>query len=231
MICVHRLLWLDYYSSSCVSSIWAGEKAETRQSGEDGANMDVSRLDLRVGCVITALPLPDADSLYVQQVDVGEAAPRTVVSELVKHVPVDQVQYCTISHMVFDGVSWDCDVLFRLQLTVTCLLSLSSVNLCRWRCVLLVVAIVLHDLGPFSLASLLKTVTLHLPVYILNNSVFHSLQQQSGQGCFLFQHDSVTLHEAKSIKIVWSGRTRQACTETVNLKAKSSFKFWSFKLS
>ncbi|KAM8772961.1 aminoacyl tRNA synthase complex-interacting multifunctional protein 1-like [Acanthopagrus schlegelii] len=70
----------------------AGEKAETRQSGEDGANVDVSRLDLRVGCVITALPLPDADSLYVQQVDVGEAAPRTVVSELVKHVPVDQMQ-------------------------------------------------------------------------------------------------------------------------------------------
>ncbi|KAL0203107.1 hypothetical protein M9458_001125, partial [Cirrhinus mrigala] len=33
---------------------------------------------------------PDADALYVEQVDVGEAAPRTVVSGLVKHIPLEQ---------------------------------------------------------------------------------------------------------------------------------------------
>ena len=53
--------------------------------------MDVSRLDLRVGRIVTAEKHPDADSLYVEQVDVGEAAPRTVVSGLVKHIPIDQV--------------------------------------------------------------------------------------------------------------------------------------------
>lgn len=40
---------------------------------------------------MTAEKHPDADTLYVEQVDVGEASPRTVVSGLVKHVPLDKV--------------------------------------------------------------------------------------------------------------------------------------------
>lgn len=57
------------------------------------AKVDVSRLDLRVGRIITTLQHPEADGLYVQQVDVGEAALRTVVSKLAKHIPMDQVQF------------------------------------------------------------------------------------------------------------------------------------------
>ncbi|NXW27095.1 AIMP1 protein, partial [Phaetusa simplex] len=72
-----------------------GEKKEKKQqpaAGSSDARVDVSRLDLRVGCIITAKKHPDADSLYVEEVDVGEASPRTVVSGLVKHVPLDQMQ-------------------------------------------------------------------------------------------------------------------------------------------
>ncbi|KAM7008944.1 aminoacyl tRNA synthase complex-interacting multifunctional protein 1a [Tautogolabrus adspersus] len=71
-----------------------GEKAEKKQAApsQDEAKVDVSRLDMRVGRIITAEKHPDADSLYVEQVDVGEAAPRTVVSGLVKHIPLDQMQ-------------------------------------------------------------------------------------------------------------------------------------------
>lgn len=58
---------------------------------QEDAKVDVSRLDLRVGRIVSAQKHPDADSLYVEQVDVGEAAPRTVVSGLVKHIPLDQV--------------------------------------------------------------------------------------------------------------------------------------------
>ena len=47
---------------------------------------------MRVGRIVTAEKHPDADSLYVEQVDVGEAVPRTVVSGLVKHIPIDQVR-------------------------------------------------------------------------------------------------------------------------------------------
>ncbi|MFT7815181.1 aminoacyl tRNA synthase complex-interacting multifunctional protein 1-like [Arapaima gigas] len=53
---------------------------------------EVSRLDIRAGRVITATKHPDADLLYIEQVDVGEASPRTVVSALVKHVPLEQMQ-------------------------------------------------------------------------------------------------------------------------------------------
>lgn len=60
---------------------------------EDEVKVDVSRLDLRVGRIIAALQYPDSDGLCVKHVDVGEAAPRTVVSELAKHIPVDQVQF------------------------------------------------------------------------------------------------------------------------------------------
>lgn len=71
-----------------------GEKAEKKQAApsQEDAKVDVSRLDLRVGRIITAQKHPDADSLYVEQVDVGEGAPRTVVSGLVKHIPLDQMQ-------------------------------------------------------------------------------------------------------------------------------------------
>lgn len=34
---------------------------------------------------------PDADSLYVEDVDLGEGQTRTIVSGLVKHVPIEQV--------------------------------------------------------------------------------------------------------------------------------------------
>ncbi|XP_044047380.1 aminoacyl tRNA synthase complex-interacting multifunctional protein 1-like isoform X3 [Siniperca chuatsi] len=72
----------------------AGEKAEKKQAApsQEDAKVDVSRLDMRVGRIITAEKHPDADSLYVEQVDVGEASPRTVVSGLVKHIPLDQMQ-------------------------------------------------------------------------------------------------------------------------------------------
>ncbi|KAM6269530.1 aminoacyl tRNA synthase complex-interacting multifunctional protein 1 isoform 2-T6 [Porphyrio hochstetteri] len=68
------------------------KKQQTAAGSSDAKLVDVSRLDLRVGCIITAEKHPDADSLYVEQVDVGEASPRTVVSGLVKHVPLDKMQ-------------------------------------------------------------------------------------------------------------------------------------------
>uniref|UniRef100_A0A4W5RRR8 Aminoacyl tRNA synthetase complex interacting multifunctional protein 1a n=1 Tax=Hucho hucho TaxID=62062 RepID=A0A4W5RRR8_9TELE len=70
-----------------------GKKGEKKPAApQEEAKVDVSRLDMRVGRIITAEKHPDADSLYVEQVDMGEAAPRTVVSGLVKHIPIDQMQ-------------------------------------------------------------------------------------------------------------------------------------------
>ena len=40
--------------------------------------IDISRLDFRVGKILSVEKHPDADSLYVEQIDVGEEKPRTV---------------------------------------------------------------------------------------------------------------------------------------------------------
>lgn len=46
------------------------------------------RIDLRVGLITKAWRHPDADSLYVEEMDLREpTGPRTVVSGLVKHIP------------------------------------------------------------------------------------------------------------------------------------------------
>ena len=50
------------------------------------------RLDMRVGLIKSAKRHPDADSLYVEEVDVGEDKPRTVISGLVKFIPEDEMQ-------------------------------------------------------------------------------------------------------------------------------------------
>lgn len=82
-----------------------GEKAEKKPAApsQEDAKVDVSRLDLRIGRIITAEKHPDADSLYVEQVDVGEASPRTVVSGLVKHVPLEQVEWHLQRHFYCFG--------------------------------------------------------------------------------------------------------------------------------
>lgn len=55
-------------------------------------DIDVGRLDFRVGKIVEVSKHPDADSLYVEKVDCGEPNPRTVVSGLVKFVPLEEMQ-------------------------------------------------------------------------------------------------------------------------------------------
>ncbi|NXG17483.1 SYYC protein, partial [Grallaria varia] len=66
-----------------------GEKGTKNSEPEE---LIPSRLDIRVGKVISVEKHPDADSLYVEKIDVGEAEPRTVVSGLVQFVPKEQLQ-------------------------------------------------------------------------------------------------------------------------------------------
>ncbi|ORY92391.1 hypothetical protein BCR35DRAFT_285723 [Leucosporidium creatinivorum] len=54
------------------------------------------QIDLRVGRIIDVKVHPDADSLYVEQIDVGEAEPRTVVSGLVKYKTLEEMQGATL---------------------------------------------------------------------------------------------------------------------------------------
>jgi methionine--tRNA ligase beta chain len=53
----------------------------------DGPGVEV--LDIRVGSVLEVEKHPDADTLYVEKIDLGEAEPRTVVSGLVAYMPAE----------------------------------------------------------------------------------------------------------------------------------------------
>ncbi|CAF1296203.1 unnamed protein product [Didymodactylos carnosus] len=52
---------------------------------------DITRFDLRVGKIVSVEKHPDADSLYVETIDIGEEKPRTVCSGLVKHMSPDDL--------------------------------------------------------------------------------------------------------------------------------------------
>lgn len=66
--------------------------APAAAAADSEAPIDVGRLDMRVGRIVDISKHPDADSLYVEKIDCGEAQPRTVVSGLVKHVPIEQMR-------------------------------------------------------------------------------------------------------------------------------------------
>lgn len=57
-------------------------------------DIDISRLDLRIGRIVEVSRHPDADSLYVEKIDCGDpnTGPRTVISGLVKHVPIEEMK-------------------------------------------------------------------------------------------------------------------------------------------
>ena len=68
--------------------------AETKEATAETAPTpaDANQMDIRVGLVIKAEKHPEADSLYVEGVDVGEEEPRTIISGLVNFVPVEEMQ-------------------------------------------------------------------------------------------------------------------------------------------
>ncbi|WZN59172.1 methionine--tRNA ligase [Chloropicon roscoffensis] len=71
----------------------AGNKGE-KKGGEKGSSapVDISILDIRVGKILRAEAHPEADGLYVSQIDVGEAAPRQIISGLRKFVAIEDMQ-------------------------------------------------------------------------------------------------------------------------------------------
>lgn len=74
------------------------EQRVGKQKGEAGSKdpekpIDISRLDLRIGEILEVSYHPDADALYLEKIDCGDTTgPRTVISGLVKHVPIDEMK-------------------------------------------------------------------------------------------------------------------------------------------
>lgn len=74
----------------------AAKKAAANNQGQQKSEAEkpkASAVDFRVGFIQKAIKHPDADSLYVSTIDVGDAeGPRTVCSGLVKYYPLEAMQ-------------------------------------------------------------------------------------------------------------------------------------------
>ncbi|KAL1196596.1 putative methionine--tRNA ligase [Cardamine amara subsp. amara] len=72
------------------------EKKSESQEEEDNVKETANLLDIKVGRVVKAWQHEEADSLYVEEVDIGEAEPRIICSGLVKYVPLDLLQGASV---------------------------------------------------------------------------------------------------------------------------------------
>ncbi|KAH7885383.1 hypothetical protein F5I97DRAFT_2033029 [Phlebopus sp. FC_14] len=60
---------------------------------DDAGEPVPSMVDLRVGHIVDVKKHPDADGLYIEQIDLGEeTGPRTVVSGLVNYIPIEDMR-------------------------------------------------------------------------------------------------------------------------------------------
>lgn len=83
--------------TATTSTVSESESNKDGGSIRDAANM----LDVRVGRIIKAWRHEEADTLYVEEVDVGEAEPRIICSGLVKYIPLHHLQVCIVSSKAF----------------------------------------------------------------------------------------------------------------------------------
>ncbi|KAL5578627.1 hypothetical protein UlMin_011069 [Ulmus minor] len=86
-------------STFCTSA--SGDAADGQQQQQQQEAVSVSEsqikeaadmLDIRVGVILKAWRHEEADSLYVEEVNVGEAEPRVICSGLVNYIPLDHLQ-------------------------------------------------------------------------------------------------------------------------------------------
>jgi len=83
---------MNCFHKTCVVQAADASSAESAEA-PPAEVPDVSKLDIRVGTIISAEDHPEADSLYVEQIDLGEEeGPRTIVSGLKKYVSLDEIQ-------------------------------------------------------------------------------------------------------------------------------------------
>ncbi|KAG6330249.1 hypothetical protein ID866_8838 [Astraeus odoratus] len=70
-----------------------GGAAGPAKPAEDDGEPLPSMIDMRVGHILDVKKHPDADSLYIEQIDLGEeTGPRTVVSGLVNYIPIEEMR-------------------------------------------------------------------------------------------------------------------------------------------
>lgn len=93
-----NILYFNFYCTA-PSNVSGQEQDSSGESVEEDEETKLRKikdaansLDIRVGRILRAWRHEEADSLYVEEVDVGEAEPRIICSGLVKYVPLGHLQ-------------------------------------------------------------------------------------------------------------------------------------------
>ncbi|GFQ02757.1 tyrosine--tRNA ligase cytoplasmic [Phtheirospermum japonicum] len=88
-----RRMQLLCFSTEAEAQNSTAATAATVDGDDDSAIKEAANtLDIRVGKILKAWRHEEADSLYVEEVDVGEPEPRTICSGLVKYTPLHLLQ-------------------------------------------------------------------------------------------------------------------------------------------
>lgn len=92
-------------SSSSIDEAVTTEAITGNASGEAESSIRDSAglLDIRVGRILRAWKHDEADSLYVEEVDIGEPEPRIICSGLVKYIPIEHLQVLMICGQFWCG--------------------------------------------------------------------------------------------------------------------------------
>ncbi|KAJ3211304.1 Aminoacyl tRNA synthase complex-interacting multifunctional protein 1 [Entophlyctis luteolus] len=103
----------------------------------ENSKPEPERLDLRVGHIVTVKKHPDAETLYVEEIDVGESKPRTVVSGLVKFMKEEDllgrkvVLLCNLKPAKMRGIESQAMVLAATSVDGTKVELLDAPNACK----------------------------------------------------------------------------------------------------
>jgi aminoacyl tRNA synthase complex-interacting multifunctional protein 1 len=71
-----------------------GGQPAKKQKGPAGAPNDTPdffRVEMLVGKIVECVPHPNSEHMWMEQIDVGEAQPRTIVSKLVEYIPQEEM--------------------------------------------------------------------------------------------------------------------------------------------
>ena len=68
-----------------------GSSSSSSSSSSNSSEIDISKLDIRVGVIQKAWEHPDADKLFCEEIDIGEDEPRQIASGLRDYYQVDDL--------------------------------------------------------------------------------------------------------------------------------------------
>jgi methionine--tRNA ligase beta chain len=80
----------SFFRSYC--NVQASTIQTSTKSKQQLPQSTIGNLEIRVGRIVHVERHPQADTLYVEKIDVGEAEPRTIISGLVKYMKEDDLK-------------------------------------------------------------------------------------------------------------------------------------------